>query len=656
MTPITLREFQEEAVSALTASALDTIGKIRRAVADRRRIARRIGCYLLEAPTGSGKTVMLAATAERISRAAPVVWFWFAPFAGLVGQTSAALRAVAPGLRVRNPTVDRADTGTRPGDAFVATWASVAARNAATRRMRSDDDIAPALDTLIRRLRAAGFQIGAIVDEAHHSFRPGTEAFRFFDLSLDPDILLCATATPDDGDVEILRRALDVTRFQRIAVSRNRVVAERLNKPMVRAVQFVAYGTARDLIDLNEVALRKAVEHHRALKAGLKDNGIPVVPLLLVQAASAEWAPARVRDFLRNALGFAEGAVATHTADEPDPDLQALANDPDVEVLVFKMAVATGFDAPRAFSLCALRPVVDANFGLQVVGRIMRVHPLLQMRPNLPALLDTGWVFLGAPEGQAGLLAAAGRIKAIRDAMELATDNVMVYEAGVSGEGRISVVGGDGQAIFVLEPPPGRESWVPPTPGPPPSEAQSQPYRIPDSLFGRLAEQSAPAPAPPPSGASSSSSTGATHAVHRYPKRSGVAAPKCLRTEKLPPGNNDLLDALVRAVRFGDAQISEARRSRVEVERTEREIFDNNHQRACRPTARFRNSSCKHLDRPFGTGAAAIGDVRRGHSERGAGGSRGARASACAECGSCSLSDVAQGCASPGDPGLCGGY
>lgn len=77
-------------------------------------------------------------------------------------------------------------------------------------------------------------------------------------------------------------------------------------------------------------------------------------------------------------MQFAADAVAVHTAAEPDPDVQALANDSNVEVLVFKMAVATGFDAPRAFTLCALRPVVDANFGLQIIGRIMRVHALLQ--------------------------------------------------------------------------------------------------------------------------------------------------------------------------------------------------------------------------------------------------------------------------------------
>jgi len=129
---------------------------------------------------------------------------------------------------VRDPTTDRFDEGTRAGDVFVATWASVAAKRADSRRMRLDDDIAPSLDTLVARLRAAGFLIGTVVDESHHSFRPGTESFRFLQEVLDPDLLMCASATPDDGDLEILRRGLDIDRFQRVSVSRARVVLESL--------------------------------------------------------------------------------------------------------------------------------------------------------------------------------------------------------------------------------------------------------------------------------------------------------------------------------------------------------------------------------------------------------------------------------------------
>ena len=176
LAPLVLRDFQQEAVDELSAAALDAVVKMAAAPTERRRIARQIGCSLLQAPTGSGKTVMLARTAEVISQRTSTVWFWFAPFAGLVSQTVRALRRAGPGLRVRDPTKDRIDVGTRPGDVFVATWASVAAKRADARRMRQDDDTAPSLDTLVASLRASGFLIGAVVDEAHHSFKPGTES------------------------------------------------------------------------------------------------------------------------------------------------------------------------------------------------------------------------------------------------------------------------------------------------------------------------------------------------------------------------------------------------------------------------------------------------------------------------------------------------
>jgi type III restriction enzyme len=66
--------------------------------------------------------------------------------------------------------------------------ASVAASRAATRKMRVDDDMAIGLPTLLAALREAGFGICVVVDEAHHSFRPNTEAFRFFEQYFAPTL------------------------------------------------------------------------------------------------------------------------------------------------------------------------------------------------------------------------------------------------------------------------------------------------------------------------------------------------------------------------------------------------------------------------------------------------------------------------------------
>lgn len=578
--PISLRDFQEDCVAALTRGALDTIDKIRRAPANRQRITREQGYSLLEAPTGSGKTVMLANAAERISRDSPVVWFWFAPFAGVVSQTATTLNRAASGLRVRLPTQDRALEGTKPGDVFVATWASVAAKKAETRRMREDDDKAIGLSTLLQGLRDAGFAVGVVVDEAHHSFKPGSEAFRFFSEVLRPDLVMLATATPDDGDIELLRRALDVVRFQRVSVSRASVVAARLNKRAVQAVSFSADGVGATLVDMNEVALRASVAKHRELRVALGKQGLKVAPLLLVQAGSDGWTPTRVKELLTKQLGFAADAVAVHTADEPDPDVHALARDPAVEVLVFKMAVATGFDAPRAFVLCALRAVRDPSFGLQVVGRIMRVHPALQTFTELPAHLDTGWVFLGDADGQSGLMGAAARIKAIKDGIAVMTDSVRVVNVRAADDGSVVIVNDDGQHELVLtaEPEPAAEDSEPKADGASRTERAAAALNSTPTLFGDLAEDRGPAPADAATSLDDSPARRrggrAMPMVHRYERRKGLVVPERLRTEKMPRDTRPLLRELVRAVRFTPEQLLAARAVSMPVERRETEIFE----------------------------------------------------------------------------------
>ena len=96
----------------------------------------------------------------------------------------------------------------------------------------------------------------------------------------------------------------------------------------------------------------------------------------------------------------------------------AVTLDEQYEVLIFKVAVGLGFDAPRAFVLASLRGAKDTDFGIQVVGRLLRVHRLLQpgtLDRTLPSGLHYGYVFLADAENQSGLLSAGERINAVRD-------------------------------------------------------------------------------------------------------------------------------------------------------------------------------------------------------------------------------------------------
>lgn len=449
--PLTLKRFQQEAGDGLVARfdavrvRYDELGPDASEAA-RDAVRHRDGAVMLQAPTGSGKTVIAIETMAAVSaRGERILWFWFAPFAGVTEQARRALRTQAPQLPVLDLDSDRRLDALRAGGVFVTTWQSVAAANAASRRARQKSDAGVSVDALITQARADGWRIGCVVDEAHHGFQAARQAREFFAAVLKPDYALLMTATPDDADARRFARdtGYDFGGPERWAsISRAEGMDARLLKRGVKLVRFIAPDAdTQALVDFERTAIDECVKMHRLVKQRLADEGVALTPLMLVQipddpahrrprgqpSAIEEWCQRLVRDW-----GFAKSAVRAHTADEPDADVLALAHDPGVEVLIFKMAVALGFDAPRAFTLAALRGVRDEGFGVQVIGRLMRVPAPLQPREDLPRELDYGYVFLANAESQEGLLDAGRLIAAMQtQAPDLGTQTVVTVVAGL---------------------------------------------------------------------------------------------------------------------------------------------------------------------------------------------------------------------------------
>lgn len=407
------------------------------------------GYLLIEAPTGSGKTLMAGTMVEKFSHEERVVWFWFAPFKGVVGQTAAFLREQFHGLRLRELSDDRATDVSRQGDVFVTTWQTVATRVKDKRNVRKEGETNPSIDTLVEELRRQGFRIGVVVDEAHHGFGEGTQAAKFFHDVLQPEYTVLITATPDDADVKAFEKAMDIAELHRIRVSREDAREAGLIKHGVKCAAYFVEESQKKLVDLEGTALRDAVAAHRQLKQTLAEMKVPLVPLLLVQVTSEDKSVEKAKARLLR-MGFTEDQVATHTAQEPDAGLLALANDERREVLIFKMAVALGFDAPRAFTLVSMRASRDPEFGVQLVGRILRVHRLLQGRAQAGTLteaLNYGYVFLAAAETQTGLDIAGQKINAIQTEYAKASTATVALRFGESLTG-VSKVGEDGQIEF----------------------------------------------------------------------------------------------------------------------------------------------------------------------------------------------------------------
>lgn len=433
---LSLAGYQNRAVT-------DLIGVIERVAryhdeqpGQRQQIALKAGAALLQSPTGSGKTLILGRLLEglrgRLTR--PVVWFWFAPYAGLVTQTREALVEQCGSLRVRDVATDREPVGTRDGDVFIQTWATVAASNKDARKVRRTSESALSFDELIGALRSQGFFVGVVIDEAHLNFGASASvAADFYLNTIQPDFTVLATATPSDEKLEAFEAKAGIVVSNRIVVPRDEVVLAGLNKSglMLGVIRFKEGD--QELIDHEQATLTAGWTQHLRIRERLAERGISVSPLMLVQVedqASGGTDPvARVRDKLKE-IGVPEAAIATHTSGEPDPDFHTLAYDPDKAVLIFKVAVATGFDAPRAWTLVSVRPNRGKDFGLQIVGRIMRVHPAVRPTHGQDLLLDRGYVFLTDLDMQAGLSAAVDELKAVQKSIELITDNLDVYEFG----------------------------------------------------------------------------------------------------------------------------------------------------------------------------------------------------------------------------------
>ena len=559
MSTKTLRSFQETAVEsgvALFTTAKALLDAAGADAASRAAAINHNGYLLIEAPTGAGKTLMAGTIVERFSHAEDVVWFWFAPFRGVTGQTAAFLREQFHGLRLRELADDRAAAMSRRGDVFVTTWQTVATRVKDKRNVRKEGDTNPSIDTLIETLRNAGLRIGVVVDEAHHGFGGKTLAAEFFREVLRPEYTILITATPDDADVRAFEKAMGIAELQRIRVSRADAVGAGLIKAGVKCAAYFVEADKRALVDLQGTALRDGVAAHRKLKQTLAEMQVPLVPLLLVQAdKSTEEIKARL---LR--MGFTEEQIAVHTAEEPDADLLALANDERREVLVFKMAVALGFDAPRAFTLVSMRASRETDFGVQLVGRILRVHRRLQGRAQsqtLPEALSYGYVFLADAETQTGLDLAGQRINAMQTEYAKASTATVVMRLGENVTG-VSTVDAGGQIGFF-----GLETEVPPVVERAPEIEPPTDFDF-GTFFGGASKQTEAGSGPP---ALISGPVGA----HRYALRAGV--PRRFKTQMVCAKNEVTEEDCAQRFIVSTRDLFEAMNSKIPVERRTLDVF-----------------------------------------------------------------------------------
>jgi type III restriction enzyme len=372
-----LRTYQEKARDAITGAVLGLLGKD--STNDR--------LVVFQSPTGSGKTVTMAyalAAAHAHPNRRDFVVLWLSPGkGGLHRQSARALEYFLEGSTMRVRVLDsrediEADPNPASGTVLVVNWEKLFRKKNGefTNVMLRDGETAN-LFTMLKNVTESGKDMIAVIDESHLGLGAKNTTELVDELRLHrPFIQIEMSATPDARTEARFRNEglhHDVVVTFRDVESEGMVRRAALLNPDFPAIQ---KKYAKHSGDVALQVLHGAWDRILSLRAGFNAEKSRVRPLLLIQYPDGDEADARaevVEQFLAK-VGLKEGETyAKYLAEEHSANIDKIAAfDSPYEALIFKQAIATGWDCPRAQVLVQFRNPKSPTFKIQVLGRIMR--------------------------------------------------------------------------------------------------------------------------------------------------------------------------------------------------------------------------------------------------------------------------------------------
>lgn len=343
---------------------------------------------VFKAPTGSGKTIMMADFLQRIPHEylpGKYVFVWSSLF-DLHNQSRAKVsnylsdsRYALIGLEDLNgEALDENSilfvnwhsltTQKLNPETNVREWANVHVKD------REDGkNIIEVLD----KTRDDGLEVILVVDEAHRNYLTALTQEFIADV-IQPKLTIEVSATPQvkpsAQDVHDKKSALVPVNFTDVVQS-GLIKQETLINPAVG--EFVEIANSAD-----DLVLRAALAKRAQLVEAYRAEGVHVNPLILVQLPSEKAKTSALdvsmKEQVEATLGgmgitYENRKLAVWLSDEKLWLEQIENNSSEVEVLIFKEAIAVGWDCPRAQILVMLRDIKSVTFEIQTVGRVLRM-------------------------------------------------------------------------------------------------------------------------------------------------------------------------------------------------------------------------------------------------------------------------------------------
>ena len=351
------------------------------------------GTIVFKSPTGSGKTFMLSSLFEEIAQENNNTKFcvvWCCPGKGdLHKQSFNNVKEYLGGNPVCSLLEDEffgSRTFIKNKEIVFVNWEKLVNKDSETgewkNNLMKDQEGANFIDVL-NNTRNSGLTIILLVDESHIGASQKDRISEFRDTILIPQITIEMSATPLSSNVDVEVNSLDV-----------------IDEGMIKEDVIVNEGISKEDRSLEEkeselLVLEKGYNKRLELKKRYEEIGANVNPLVLIQIPNKDAGEDKklvIKDFLRD-KGITEesGKLKIWCDDYASFDKKAIRKNDDVtEFIIFKTAVATGWDCPRAHVLVKFRDGKSETFEIQTIGRILRTA---EAKSYDDQLLDNAYIF-----------------------------------------------------------------------------------------------------------------------------------------------------------------------------------------------------------------------------------------------------------------------
>ncbi|MFA5778495.1 MAG: DEAD/DEAH box helicase family protein [Candidatus Paceibacterota bacterium] len=331
---------------------------------------------IFKAPTGSGKTIMTAEFLKQLiddkEIKTPLSFIWTAP-RKLHTQSKEKLEKYYEDTRAIECSdfEDLLDKQIAENEILFLNWESINKKDKNTIVKENEKEFY--LSKIVENTKDEGREIVLIIDESHH--HATSEISQDLIADIAPRLTIEVSATPIiQNPDEIVSVPLEDVKLEGM------IKKSVMLNPGFKNV-FSGDNLKTTLADgTDAMVLEEALKKRKEIAKTYQEVGININPLLLIQlpdrkTQQEDLIKDEITRILKDKHGMTteNGKLAIYLSEEKENLENIAKNNQETEVLIFKQAIALGWDCPRAQILVLFRDWKSLTFSVQTVGRIMRM-------------------------------------------------------------------------------------------------------------------------------------------------------------------------------------------------------------------------------------------------------------------------------------------